>query len=375
MTKEEVLRSLDAFEVEFKEANAFLAFLKERENKTERFEENSSNFNFVSIAHSLQIKKYGSEVALANRLNVPLKLVEDTKDGTNIIVAINREPYLLGESAWNSLKNRIGIYGDGFDKLVPETKAYVLKERFSQECKPVKVIVCENKIRAVMSSEYAVVPAYFLFQEVLNKVVERFDDYQVVAAMANHNVARIKIILPSVKDDINSLYNLPDEYIPGLIIETSDTGYSANKIGSFWLANGRGSFITQNEYIYLPHVGNVKIDDILDQLPNLFLKFQNTLKKFAGLMQIEIQYPTRTLKNACKKLKIPKKYTKLIVEQFEANLPQGATVTAYDICRDIFTLPELVDEDERKKDFEELAGKAINLNYAALQDDDDDDNN
>jgi hypothetical protein len=369
MMKANSILGYDDHEEIFIKSGDFLRFLEEREKNTIRYDAKSSDFNFLSIGHSLHF--YKTEEALAKRLNVSMDLLQDTKWHTNLIAAINKEPYLIGSSAWNSLKNRIDVYGGGFDKLHADTKALVLKERFMQEDKAVKIIVCEGKIRAVMSQEYAVIPAYQLFQEVLQKVEERFEDFITVIALADHNRAVIKIVLPSVKEDINSLYNLPDEYIPGLIIETSDTGYSANKIGSFWLANGRGSFINKNEYIYLPHVGNVKLDDVLEQLPNLFLKFQNTLKKFASLMQIEVEFPVKTLKAACKKLKVPKKYVKLIVEQFEGNLPQGAKATAYDICREVFTLPNFVNDSERRKDFEELAGKAINLNYTALQEDED----
>lgn len=364
-------REFDSFNSTFDCVDDFLSFLREREQNTERHELPAKEVRFMTIEQGLRY--YKTEQNLANRLGVSVELLEETKSNTDILVVFRRNAYLLGSSAWVSLKNRMNIYGSGYDQLSAELQTAVLNYRFAQiGDKTVKVIIVDKKVRAIMSDEYAVVPTAELFEAVLERTASRFGGYELVASYADHNIARCKIIIPAVKDTLNQIYNLPDEYIPGIIIETSDTGFSANKIGPYWQV-GKASFINAKEYIYMPHIGKINLNTVLDELPNVFLKYQNTLKKFAALMQIELSMPVKVLKKACKKIELPRKLTRQLVEQFELNLSTrgGAIVTAYDVCREILFAPQLVD-GQQKTIIEEKVGKAINLNYVALDEEDDD---
>jgi len=364
-------KGFDNFRTNFASASEFLKFLEERELSTERHEVPADEVRFITIDESL--KYYKTYQALAKRLGVTAELLEDTKKRTNIVVAFNKNAYLLGDSAWISLKNRMNIYGDGFDQLGAELQATVLNKRFSQLGKTkVKVIIVDKKIRSIMSEEYAIVPASLLFKTVLQHIEGRFGGYEFVTSYVDHNVTRCKVLLTALANDLNKVYNLPDKYIPGIMVESSDTGFSANKIGPYWQMIGRssGTFINQNEYIYMVHKGNTNLDKVLDELPNVFLKYQNTLKKFAMLMQIELDMPVKVLKKACKHIGLSKKITKQLVAQFELNYQNVPAVTAYDVCREILFAPQLVD-GTRKTVVEEKVGKAINLNYQAMDEEDD----
>lgn len=362
-------KGFDNFGKTFNNICDFFTFLAEREKATTRLEVKANELNFVSVDHALRFYKTVPE--LAKRLGVAEELVKDTIECTNLIVVINKEPYLLGTSSWISIKNRMDIYGTGFDKLDAETKAHVMRKRFAQlgEDK-VKVIIVENKIRAIMSDEYAVIPASEVFMSIVEEAENRFENYELREALADHLRTRLVISFPELQNEINELYQLPDKYTPGLIIETSDVGYSANKVGSYWLLPDGTGFINTNEYIYVPHIGKASLNKVLKELPNLFLKYQNTLKKFAQLITVEIPAPVTVLKKACKHIGIPKKYIARLVEQFELNYQNVPKVTAYDICREIFSVPAMVGEN-RRQEMEEVVGKAINLNYAKLMEDDD----
>lgn len=360
-------RELDSFCATFDEVDDFLEFLREKEDNTERFEIPANEVKFSTIEHCL--KYYKTEDALAKRLGVSTEVLKDTQKNTNIIVAFNKNAYLLGSSAWVSLRNRINIYGDGLDKLGSELQTAILNKSFSRIDENVKVIVSEKKVRAIMSDEYTVVPASELFKEVLKNTENRFNSYKFVASYVDHNVARCKVLLTELKEELNEIYNLPDKYTPGIIIETSDTGFSANKIGAYWRSDGGGSFIS-DEYIYMVHKGGNSLQKVIDELPNLFIKYQNTVKKFATLMTIEIRMPVKVLRKACRHIGIPKKYTRELVAQFELNYQNVPTVTAYDICREILSVPLLADDSSRKTLLEEKAGRAINLNYRTLDEED-----
>lgn len=362
-------KGFDNFTADFKEIDAFLDYLDTRENGTERITTEAASVKFCTIKKALT--KYNTVEKLAQALGVDEALVEDTQNHTDIIVSINRKPYLLGDSAWISLSGRMQIFGGGFQQIGSELQSRVLNRRFADLGKAVKVIIAENKVRAIMSMEYAFIPTNQVVREVLKTVEQRFGDFEMVSNQIDHSITRIKIKMPLLAQDINQVYGLPDEFTPGLLIETSDTGFSANKISAFWLSAKGGSFISENENLYMVHIGNTKLDDILDELPNLFLRYQNIPKKLAALMQQTLEYPITVFRKACDHLKVPKKIAKQGRLQFESDYANAPQITAYDVCKQIFYLSSLVDDDNKKTALEEIVGKAINLNYGKLDKEDD----
>ena len=361
-----MMKAMDRFEKSF-DTNMveFLEFLREREANTTRFTVSASQLKVVAMGQAL---KHYSMDGLAQRLGVTQELIEDTITHTDVVVTVDGKPYLMGESTWISVKNRIEIFGRGFDMLETVDKAKTINARLQQLAdKQVQVIVVDDKIRAIMSDEYAIVEASDLFSSVEAKLLDRFDGYEMISGYADHTVSRCKLLLPEMAAELNGLYSLPDEYTPGIIIETSDVGYSANKIGPYWKTKG-GSFIRMKEYIYMQHKGDTNLDKILEELPNLFLRYQNTLKKFAAMLLVEIDAACvlKVARKAAKQIGLSKKLSKQIVEQIEQTyLMNPGMVTAYDICRELLSAPLLVD-DSQKTEIEELVGKALNVNYETL---------
>jgi len=368
-------KGLDSFQISFNNTEEFLEFLEKREVYTGRISVPAKNLKFYTLE---QVKKwYKTSEELAERLGIDVELVKDTENNTKMVVVIengHKDPYLLGSSSWVSIKNRIDIYGKGFDMLGPEEQVRDINVRMSQlGDEEVQVIIVYDKIRAIMSRMYAVVIAADFFKSVLDYSRERFDSFELVEAYADHNVTRCKILFTELREELAEIYKLPDEYIPGLVIQTSDTGFSANRIGAYWQSSSRGSFINSNEYINVKHKGEVTLEDILEELPNLFIKYQNTLKKFANLLTIEISQPVKVLKKACRHIGVAKKHTKMLVEELERELSTAGitTTTAYDICRKILSLPNYVTDSTQKTDLQEKVGRAVNINYTKLEEEED----
>jgi hypothetical protein len=362
-------KAFDGFETKFNTIEDFLGFLKEREAGTIRLTVPASDLKVFNIAHVMH--KYPSMDAIAKCLDVDVELVEDTQKHTDLVVAVGARPFLLGDSAMISISSRVQIFGGGFAKLKSATKATVLSERFADlKEKEVKVIAYNGKIRAIMSDEYAVVPMAELFAETIERTEQRFGGCTMIGSYVSHDIARLYILLP--KDpQLTSAYGVKDEWRAGLVIETSDNGYSANKIAPFWKC-GSKSFIKESEAIYMVHKGNTELDKVLAELPNVFLKYQNVVEKFADLMMVDIQNPVATLKKALKKLKLGKKLSKQVVEGFEAAFASASSVTAYDICSEILGASSYVEDGNNKAHIEAIIGKAINIDYAKLEAEEDD---
>jgi len=361
MTEKKIL---DGYNATFKTSGEFLLFLNEREGKTIRKKLPAKEVRFFSLSNT--IKKNGGTLSAIS----PVAL-SDTVKNTDIVARIGKGDFApIGESAWISMKGRAEIYGRGVRLLKSDLQSTILNKRFADLGKrEVQVVTVEGKIRAIMSDEYAVIPASDFFTQVLEHIKEKYSEYKMVLSYVDHNVSRLKITFPKIADSLNGAYNLPHKYTPGLIIETSDTGFCANRICGFWESGGGISFITEGNKIELIHIGEATIERVLDQLPNIFVKYQNVVKKFASLMLQEIEFPLHTLKRACKELKLPKKATKAILEQFNLCYT-GQPFTAYDIVREILAAPSLVDlETAQQIMLEERVEKAINLNFQKLQED------
>ena len=162
----------DEFKLSFDEIDEFLLFLKARERSTKRISVPGNMLNFVTIGDSR--KWYRSNEILSERLGVKPYLVEDTEKNMDMILVIDGQPYLVGSSAWISIKNRVDIYGKGFDRLESLEQVRDINAILSDMKALVQVIVVEDKVRAIVK-EYSVVRGDQLFSQVLAISAERFD--------------------------------------------------------------------------------------------------------------------------------------------------------------------------------------------------------
>lgn len=357
-------RGNDNFRVKFErnESSTFIGELDRRENNTNRLTVKASEIQFSTIEEA---KRWYGPMFL-ERLGVEEHLVEDTEKQLNMIANIGDQPYLVGESTWISIKNRVDIYGKGFDLLPPEEQVRDINKVLSLFPNMEMQVICvDSKIRAMMSKEYAVIKQNELFNEIMVASIERFDDLTFINGIIDYNTTRCKIIFEELKDELSGLYGLKDSFVPGLFIESSDTGHSGNKVGAFWMNDRGHSFINSSEYIYMKHRGKNNLEKLLNKLPEIFLKYQDVLQKFAEMLTIEIAQPMSVLRKACRDLKIPKREAELLRQNLEINLGAEATCTAYDICQEILYLPHLVEPDKRVA-AEEKVGKAIILDYEKL---------
>ena len=51
-----------------------------------------------------------------------------------------------------------------------------------------------------------------------------------VSAYVDHNTSDASLFTGLI-DELIELYELPEQYVPGMVIQTSDTGFSAKRLG------------------------------------------------------------------------------------------------------------------------------------------------
>lgn len=358
-------KKLDNYNEHFPTFGDFIKCVEDREANTERLTVPAKSVKFLPI--------FPDEVdKVAKSLGVDRDLVDDTirRDrGTCLILQTGLSSYLVGSSSYMSISQRVKLFGEGLYKLDNEIKAEAFEDLFSQIRNDVKIVVIDDKVRAVMSNEYAYVPMQDIFKEFVKGVAEKFDDKFIVEeAYVDHTVATLKILFDKGTDQLTDLYKLPqaDNWMPGLVITTSDTGYHSVKVGPYFKGPKGACVVPAAEYIGQKHIGDVTLKDLLDELPNIFLKYQDSVEKMIKLLEVEIKNPVTVIKKAAEHMKFTKKAIEGMAEKMQYfAVINPNQVTAYDVYSILSTYPEYVEGTPQTKLLaQEMAGKAINQNYS-----------
>lgn len=354
------MKELDSYCSYPKDTKSLLEALGEREAETIRMDLPANKLRFVSLEKALE--KYKTIEKLAERIGVEPMLVNNTLDNTKMIVAVDGSPYLIGKSSWISISGRIDIYGGGFAELEPDDKANVINARLKQlDDSEVKVIIVSGKVRAIMSKKYSPIPADETFKTALQAIRNRFADVQYMSGYYDHEIAYTKLLFPELAQQLTEIYGIPDTLVPGMLILTSDTGHAGVRIAACW-KHQQGSFRQADSEVYVRHENLNGLEKVLEEMPNLFIKYQNAAVKLAAMLNIELQNPAMVTKKVCKALNIGDKHAKSIIELLPAI---GAT--AYDVCMEIFSLPARLNLPEAARlELEEKIAKAINFDYEKI---------
>lgn len=355
---------LDDTELTYLNEKEFLNAIKERQAKTVYMVVPARELSFEPLGS--YCARYGlTRSEAASALGVDAVLVDDTARHTDLIVHTPDGSFLLGIGARISISNRISIEGAGLYQLASETLARVYNERMHSLKQEVKLVYCFGKIRAIMSNLYREVEAGDVFAETLRIAHERFGDADFVGGHITHNRYEARVVFPEAAAELKRLYGLDGDIVPGLRILTSDTGFAANQVAPFW-AGRRTSWVNDSERIYVIHKGRKNgLERVVQQLPNLFLRYQNTAEKFVELMKIPVlANPERVIRRACRDLKLGKRLKRALVEEWR--FTSVLQPTAYDLCRHLLTAASLVDSPTVKEIVEAKVGRAINLPWRSL---------
>lgn len=337
-------------EMFFTDINTFLGELDRREKNTLRPLINTKKIKFLNKEDVL--KKNGQQM-IDNRL----------------FLKVSKDIYPISETAYNSIKTRIDIYGDGLFLLPDNILKNVLNDRI-HDINEVRVVVIDDKVRAILSKYYKVMPIQEVVESIFESIRKKFNSFEFLSAYLTYNILYMKILFPEKAEIIRDLYGKDIKYTPGMLLVTSDTGFASNRIYPIWHVKG-GSIIFGDveENIKIAHRGKeAKIDNLKDEIPNIFLKFRNTIELVKEQMKYKVKYPALTIENACKKLGVTRKGTRQMLERLElfcyAN--PDAEITGYNITEMFINMARDEKDENKKRRLEIIAGKALNLKYEKL---------
>ena len=345
----------DTYELYYAQLDPFLEELDRREKNTLRPAIDTKAIHFLTskelLGHGFQAK-----ANVNNRLYLK---VED-------------KVYPVAETAFNSIKSRIDIFGKGLLELPDELLRDVLNARI-KDIPEVRLIVIDEKVRAIMSASsggYRVMPTRDVVASTLDGLEAKFESFEFLNASLSYDILYMKVIFPEKAEVIQDLYGKTHQYVPGILLRTSDTGYAANEVFPIWQVQ-KGSVVLgdADETIRMVHRGRTAtLENLKDDLPNVFVKLRDTIALVQKQMAYKVKYPVLAIENACKKLGLGKKDTRQMLERldFFTFTNPNVDLTGYHITQLFIEMSKDEPNENKKRRLEVVAGKAFNLKYEKI---------
>lgn len=294
---------------------------------------NDKNPKYVRLQHAKVYAKGGTE-----------ELMDELDQSTKLMITDGSQYLFTSASLSRDLAAAASLGGDGMYEPTPERSAFIVS-RYQRHPTNVKIIIRQfgniSKVFAMRTEKYAYIPQTSLC-EVISQFPEDLGKWEVEHWEVDHFWTRIWITFPDVAEDMDKIYHLPDTLIPGILIETSDTGDCSFTATEFWTCRTAKSY--GHRYLR-KHSGVVKIDDVIANMSkNVFSKYTQLPERMSELLEIDIPDPagiiSEILNSANAKDYFGKRELKKLEEALKLEIVAGIPYTAYDIAMLFLTLPE-----------------------------------
>lgn len=364
----------DVFATEGKDAEEFISGLKKIDERTNFHKINSSEIQILSWDPKLSDKSdylgfylidpkqmgrfmdqddpYVPEVIFMNKdklvdNGMTPEMLKELLSATHMMLRTPAGDFFTScQTAIGTLASRTMLGGDEFfnpdivrdmmlaKKLAKLSKPVTLMSRFDGET---------QKCFAVHSGTYTPIK-----QSILGDVIERLRPElgkpKVDKWMIDNFLSSIVLTFPEKAEEIADMYELPEKFVPGLYLGTSDTGESSITAMGCWVHNG---VISYDAPFKKKHQGDTSSENILKNIEEkIFAKYTKvpeTLEKLLGL-DIPIEklpdvYKAIIEESGLKKA-LGKKLSKTLQEELIDEVFTSAKYTAYNVAVTFMDIPQ-----------------------------------
>jgi len=269
----------------------------------------------------------------------------------------------ISDKAINTIANRIKLGGYNFSNpgLVRDL---AIANYFS---KPAPVYTVERnhpdsgytKIFAVMSEKYMPIPQTTLLDIVKTVLKEAKSDLgtgECTYWSVDHSTTKIYIDFPECAKQFADDYKLPDEIVPGIMLETSDIGDCSLRVRGYFRLGGNLTYM-ESEFTQI-HSGELNYKEMLNTIVNhIFPEYRVYPERLANLMLIDLvdasmskaqKHKTMSslYRDISKKIglvkAIGKKREKALIDQLIQGINSDLDYTAYDVAETFLTLSSTI---------------------------------
>ena len=244
---------------------------------------------------------------------------------------------------------RAQITGNGLNNPTPERSAFLAHRYAAAPCEAYLVVRSNksdtghiHKVFAMPSSGYRYIPQANLldiaqyFKTEMRGIESKFWS-------VSHEISQIWLEFPNQAKDISSVYRLPDTLVPGVLLETSDTGDCALKVIPTWSRAMRPERIRAPHY-KREHKGKFDLNEILDKVKDtVFTVYTKLPERLCELLAIDIPDPNAFWEAALETIKLKsllgtRRYIALL-DALQSELNPAVSYTVYDLVMRFMDIP------------------------------------
>lgn len=382
MTKINEKTLLDAWTVTGTDYEEFKSYLNELSECTEFVKVNPAEVSILSLVSFNDGEARFWDLAPCNT-GAPQKVINTRVLRTNKVMELGNHEQLLKET----LENVKALFFSGRKVLFPSIRVFTKgmvqfglggqamdKPRFERDLyvsaafkdAPQSTFVLREisgvkKLFAILSSKYKSLPQSALCEIIEALDISDFGEMKVYRWTLDNFTANIYVEFPQKAEEISDYYGFKDKFIPGLWLQTSDTGDASVKVFPTWRCRGSINYI-EKASVKKVHSGKVELSDLVGEVQKkAFSEYTRLPEALCNLMSqtltdesLDLSNPTdigknrsnieKVIKKAFKTLGIAKaigiKNKQSLQEQVLSEFAGDIPYTAYDIATCFLSLPE-----------------------------------
>ena len=148
-----------------------------------------------------------------------------------------------------------------------------------------------------MTTKYKILTSVHVFNTVTEILALKYGMYEMLHGQVNHRTTEAIYQLQELKEELQSTYQLQDEFEPCIYVANSDTGYSSTIVSPFFRRKGCNTGFLVEDNVSLIHMGDNE-QQFRDDIEGLFHRYINVPKRLFELMNIKLKSPITALENA-----------------------------------------------------------------------------
>jgi len=361
----------DGYFKSFAGEGEFLGFLKNRKDKTTWKTEASNNLRFEAL-----VKDTARTDAIVDdyRSMGKEEIIEDTLDGTRLILKAGRESIPVRSCAIKTILERARISGNALSKVDREVFAKILNHCLKVADGQALLKVADEKVSAVHGgdkSDYSILEMYELFTKTSDYLNDNFNDVTYSGGFFDHSMVTAvwsldgnDELVKAYKDLLNIHSVKCRELTASVRLTTSDVGISGANLYPSLIVDGRN--IPLGSPLKLEHKNGATMKDFERKLDMLYSQYDLAIGKLQNLISIIIKNPTNTMIGVMSKIGIPKKYGVPALEKFNAIYGTGmcsAHDIYYGIAEVVFLMQCAGESGVKVTQMEETVARALNVKW------------
>ena len=318
------------------------------------------------------------EDATLVQLSAIQEVILDTKENTNLCLRGGElRQTALRSCAIPSLQNRAKIFGAALGKVSTLVLRNILNDclKVAHKNATTKIRLAEEKVSAVLSSEYVPLSMPTIFETAAGYIGQKFPSNYFAGGSWSHSITTAEweltgehCLIKTYKEALAKHGVEHDEIQPGLRLSTSDIGVSGVNLMPKLVAGKDRLLLPLGGPVGLEHKGDASMGRFQENLEGVFSLYGERLERLTLLLDVEIANPVNCMNEVLKRLGVPKKYGTPTVEVFQRGFSDEDSCTAHDI---FYGLGELLLQlqihkatGEQVLRMEETIAKALSLNFA-----------